>query len=269
MQMNVCPHLEKHMFSCKDQHFVGVCECVCVRVWVCVILPLKTINTGVAPGLLPIQHGCRQCLRSGHIRLSIHPSLHPSVIQFLPASRKETMAFQAGNNLINQTRVESDLLHNPLALILLSICQLRSYTIAFSLFLHCGSSSHAAKYEHKHRKDTYTNINPQKHMQRQTDPGICAQHTLTCSHTHTRVHQASWQPNQASGAGSLMFVKVINFLGEIRGRSGRTEGDGCQPQNLSAFIYWHWGSLSPQHRAFTWAPGLPTLTQGPTKKGFE
>ncbi len=50
---------------------------------------------------------------------------------------------------------------------------------------------------------------------------------------HTDIHQAGWQANQASGPHSLMFVKVINFLCEIRGHGGRTQGDGCQPQNLS------------------------------------
>lgn len=53
-------------------------------------------------------------------------------------------------------------------------------------------------------------------------------HMQACAHSH----QASWQANQASGPRSLMFVKVINFLCEIRGHGGRTEGDGCQPQNL-------------------------------------
>lgn len=59
-----------------------------------------------------------------------------------------------------------------------------------------------------------------------------------------------------------MFVKVINFLCQIRGHCGRTEEDGCQSQNsLSAFIYWHWSPMSPQHRALTWAPALPTHSQ--------
>lgn len=35
---------------------------------------------------------------------SIHPSLHPSVFQSLFASRKDTMAFQAGNNLIRRNQ---------------------------------------------------------------------------------------------------------------------------------------------------------------------
>lgn len=44
---------------------------------------------------------------------------------------------------------------------------------------------------------------------------------------------SSWWSNPASGPHPLMFITVINFLCKIRGQSGRTEDDGCQPKNLS------------------------------------
>lgn len=53
-----------------------------------------------------------------------------------------------------------------------------------------------------------------------------------------------------------MFVKVINFLCEIRGHRGRTEEDGCQPQNLSAFM----GPNESTAQGLDMDTGLPTLT---------
>lgn len=94
MQICVYPRLRKHMFSCNYQHFVAVRECVCV------ILPLKIINTGVAPGRPAAYSAWLSTMLQKWSHSPIHPSLHPSVFQFLFASRKDIMAFQTVNSLI-------------------------------------------------------------------------------------------------------------------------------------------------------------------------
>lgn len=113
-----------------------------------------------------------------------------------------------------------------------------------------------------------TNTHAKTHISRH----VCTVHThmLTHRHTHTHIHQASRQANQASGPRSLMFVKVINFLCEIRGHGGRTEGDGCQPQNLSLLSSTGTGALwvhstGPLHGH----RGYPRIPLALTNKGSE
>lgn len=194
----------------------------------CVILPLKIINTGVALGRpLPIQRGCRQCFRSGHILPSIHPSLHPAVFQLLSASRKDTRAFQADINLIRSNRSEtshaSKNLLSPILFINLSISSSNTVPVRVIQLYSKGSNT-----------VTCSHADPQIY----TYTGLFAQYREANTLTYT-----SQKPNQASGPCSLMLVKVINFLCEIRDHGGRTEGDGCQPQNHSLLSSTDTGAL--------------------------
>lgn len=84
------------------------------------------------------------------------------------------------------------------------------------------------------------------------------------TNTHTPVQPTS-QPSIKPC--SLMFVKVINFLCEIRDHGSRTEGDGCQPQNLPLLSSTDTSSMSPQpshgHR------GYPRIPRALTNKGSQ
>lgn len=93
-----------------------------------------------------------------------------------------------------------------------------------------------------------------------------ARSTSSYVHRYARVREA----DRESGPRSLMFVKVINFLCEIRGSGGRTQGDGCQLHKLP-----------PLSSADTRAPrvhssepllghrGYPRIPWALTNKGFE
>lgn len=108
--------------------------------------------------------------------------------------------------------------------------------------------------------------------QTQTYTGMCAQCKLICSQIDTQTHtyQASRQPNQASGPCSLMFVKVINFLCEIRDHGGRTEGDGCQAQNHSPLSSTDTGTLWVHSiRPLHGHRGYPRIPRDLTNKGSE
>lgn len=143
----------------------------------------------------------------------LNPSLHPSVLQFLFASRKDTAAFQADNNLIRPNQCGAS---HPV----FSIYQ------PF-MFLPCLPQPLCAVRVRK--------------TQNRTQIQACVRSTHANRYTH--IHRA----NRAPVPRSLMFVKVINFLCEIRGHGNRTEGECVPaPESPSAFIYWHIGSASPQ-----------------------
>lgn len=200
---------------------------------------LKIINTGVAPGRPAAYSAWLSTMLQKWSHSPIHPSIppfsHPSFSSSVPQERTP-WPFKQATISSDQTRVGPDTPHPPQnhlsLLVFINLSISLSYTISVSLFLHYCNGSRTVRYELKH---TCT------HMCRPTSKNTHIQacvhsthsHANTYTHTHTLIHQASRRANQASGPRSLMFVKVINFLCEIRGHGGRTEGDGCQPQNLS------------------------------------
>lgn len=173
-----------------------------------------------------------------------HPSIPPIILASLSSSLPQERApwpFKQAINLIrsNQSATSQKTVFPLLQFVNLSISL--PDTIPVSIFVHCLKGSQMEVMIRCRR----TNTDSHDHRQ-----------TRTLSHTHAR-------PNQASVACSLMFVKVINFLCEIRDHGGRTEGDGCQAQNHSLLSSADTGALWVRlTEAFTWAPGLPAHTHG-------
>lgn len=180
---------------------------------VCVILPLKIINTGVAPGRPAAYSAWLSTMPQKWSHSPIHPSIPPFIHPSLSSSSpQERTPWPFKRTTISHT-------HPQKSSISASIHQ---------LVVHCtrlnGNGSHAVRYE----------VRAQTHMCRPANTQAKNTHIQPCVHsTRSHIHQASRRANRASGPRSLMFVKVINFLCEIRGHGGRTEGDGCQPHNLS------------------------------------
>lgn len=263
----VCTHVCTSICFPVTINIFCLCASVCVSACVCVCHPrFEDHKYG---------RGSRQarCLFSVAVdnasevvtfsHPSIHSSLHPSVFQFLFASRKDTMAFQAAVNLIrpNQSRGwhPTPLQKNHLSLLVfINLSVFLSYTIS----AHQCSGSHTWRYELKH-----TCQGLQTHS-RNTLIKPCVRSMYSHANRHKHTHRHTHEPGQAdraSGPRSLMFVKVINFLCEIRGHGGRTEGDGCQPQNLSLLSSTGTGALwvhstgpSHGHRGYPRIPGSLT-----------
>lgn len=125
---------------------------------------------------MPIQHGCRQCFRSGHILPSIHPSLHPSIALFLCDSRKDTTAFQERQR---SDRIKIKWSLTPMKFLLfinLSISLSDTYSCQCLLalltwFTYCKVSAHT------HTESKYTS--------RDTHIQACVQSTSSYVHRYT------------------------------------------------------------------------------------
>lgn len=102
IQICVSPRLHKHMFSCNYQHFVGVRELVCV------ILPLKIINTGVAPGRPAAYSAWLSTMLQKWSHILIHPSLSWSIPLSLPLRLKKGHCGLSSRQQSDQTRVQPD-----------------------------------------------------------------------------------------------------------------------------------------------------------------
>lgn len=148
----------------------------------CVILPLKIINTGVAPGRPAAYSAWLSTMLQKWSHSPIHPSIppfiHPSFSPSLPQERTP-WPFKQATISSDETRVEPDTPHPPQnllsLLVFINLSISLSYTISVSLFLHYCNGSHTIRYELKH-----TCAGPQTHTQKHTYPGMCAQYTLTC-----------------------------------------------------------------------------------------
>ena len=161
MLMCVYRLLRRHMFSCNYQHFLCVCVCVCI------ILPLKIINTGVAPGRPAAYSAWLSTMpQKWSHHPSIHPSLHPSVSLFLCDSRKGHRGLSRRQHIrSDQTKTES---HSPSAKNLLSLLLFIKLSISLP--------------------DTIpVSVFSTLHTDRHTYILACVQSKLICSqmHTHT------------------------------------------------------------------------------------
>lgn len=262
-QKSLCKFLCTHVCTsiCFPVTINILWECVCV----CVILPLKIINTGVAPGRPAAYSAWLSTMLQKWLHFLIHPSLPSSIRLSVLLCLKKGHHGLSSRQQSDQTKPETSHTTTPQKKNLLSLLLFinlsisLSYTIFVSPFQHYCNGSHTVRYE---LKDTHTqHINTQ--AKTHTYPGMCAQYIQPHMVTHA-------QPNQASVPRSLMFVKVINFLCEIRGHGGRTEGDGCQPQNLSLLSSTDTGALwvhstGPLHGH----RGYPRIPRALTNKGFE
>lgn len=130
----VYPSLEKHVFSCNYQHFVGVHESACV------ILPLKIINTGVVPGRPAAYSAWLSTMPQKWSHSPIHPSLHPSIHLSVPLSFKKGHHGLIRRQESDQIKLKWRLTHATLKIFCLccysSTCQFLCRTLPVSLFLH-------------------------------------------------------------------------------------------------------------------------------------